>query len=177
MADEESSRSTIRIVTPTTEDEWGHADVLIAELKKWDVQQSQALGFDGTEVLNLFYPDDLWDIRRDSAPPDGRFLLAIEGSLPVGCAAFRRLTSTICEIYDVYVRPGSRGRGLGYLLMRRLMSNAELAGYQIVRLETAMFMHDAHKLYRSLHFQVRDPYRAIPSKLVDATMWMECKLP
>jgi hypothetical protein len=101
MADRGRVLGTLRFIAPTIEDEWHHADILIAELKEWDVRQSEALGFDGNEVTSVFYPGDIRDIRRDSVPPEGCLLLAIAGSLPVGCAAYRRLTSNACELYDV----------------------------------------------------------------------------
>jgi ribosomal protein S18 acetylase RimI-like enzyme len=176
MTDSDRVRGTIRFIAPTVKDEWRHADVLIAELKEWDVRQSEALGFDGDEVMSVFYPGDIGDIRRDSVPPEGCLLLAIDASLPVGCAAYRRLTSSACELYDVYVRPTCRGMGIGSALLQRLMRDAKVAGYRAMCLETAAFMHDAHKLYRSLHFQVRAPYRSIPTKFAHATMWMECNL-
>jgi GNAT superfamily N-acetyltransferase len=167
---------TIRLLSPSTEEEWGEAEVLIAELKEWDVQQSQALGFDRDEVMSVFYPDDIGGIRRDSVPPNGCLLLAVDAGSPVGCAAFRRLTSSGCELYDVYVCPSSRGRGVGSMLLRRLKSDAKAAGYQTMFLETAVFMHTAHSLYRSFHFHARDPYRAVPSRFAKATIWMECRL-
>jgi ribosomal protein S18 acetylase RimI-like enzyme len=166
----------VRILSPTTENEWHHAEILMAELKEWDVQQSQGLGFDRDEVIRVFYSDDTGDIRRDSVPPDGCLLLAMDGSLPAGCAAFRRLSSSACELYNVYVRQACRGRKIGSMLVQRLVSDAKSAGYRTMCLETAAFMHDAHNLYRSLRFQVREPYRGIPAKFAKATMWMECKL-
>jgi GNAT superfamily N-acetyltransferase len=150
---------------------------LIAELKEWDVQQCQALGFERDDVLSVFYPDDIGAIRRDSVPPNGCFLLAIDACSPVGCATFRRSAPSVCELYDVYVRPSSRGRGIASMLLQRLMSDARSAGYQTMFLETAAFMHSAHSLYRSLHFRVRAPYRTIPSRFAKATIWMECELP
>jgi ribosomal protein S18 acetylase RimI-like enzyme len=176
MVDRGRVRGTLRFIAPTTEDEWRRADILIAELKEWDVRRSQALGFDGDEVISVFYPGDIGHIRRDSVPPEGRLLLAIDANLPVGCAAYRRVTPSACELYDVYVRPTCRSMGIGSMLLQRLMRDAKVAGYRAMCLETAAFMHDAHKLYRSLHFQVRDPYRSIPGKLASATMWMECNL-
>jgi GNAT superfamily N-acetyltransferase len=167
----------IRLVSPTTDEEWGQAQVLIAELIEWDVQQSRALGFDRDEVTNVFYPNDIGGIRRDSVPPNGRLLLAVDAGSPVGCAAFRRLTPDACELYDVYVRPSSRGQGVGSVLLQSLVSEAKIAGYRVMLLETAVFMHTAHSLYRSLHFQTREPYRAVPSKYAKATIWMECRLP
>lgn len=166
----------ILLIWPTTDDEWQSADRLIAELKEWDVRQSEALGFDGDEVRRIFYPDAVNDIRRNSLPPDGCLLLAIDASLPVGCAAYRRLSSHVCEVYDVYVRPTCRGRGIGSTLLQRLVCEARIAGYHAMCLETATFMREAHRVYRSLHFQVRAPYRNIPVKFEKATMWMERNL-
>ena len=176
MADWARVPGTLRYITPTAKDEWRQAEILIAELKEWDVRQSEALGFDGGEVISVFYPGDIGDIRRDSVLPDGCLLLAIDASSPVGCAAYRRLTSTACELYDVYIRPPCRGMGIGSTLLQRLMRDAKVAGYRAMCLETAAFMHDAHKLYKSLHFQVRDHYRSIPTKFANATLWMECNL-
>jgi GNAT superfamily N-acetyltransferase len=174
MTDTAHARGAIRVLSPTSEDDWQEADLLIAELKAWDLRQSQALGFDPDEVMSVFYPDD-GDIRRDSARPDGCFLLARDAHLFLGCAAFRRLTSTACELYDVYVRPTSRGRGIGLLLLQQLIAEANAGGYHTMCLETAKFMHDAHRLYKSLQFHVREPYRSIPVMFAEATMWMECR--
>lgn len=166
----------VELISPTADDEWRHAAILVAELKEWDLRQSEALGFDGEEVLRLFYPGDIEDLRRESVPPDGCLLLAIDAGVPVGCAAYRRLTADTCELYDVYVRSTSRGRGVGWTLLRRLLSDSGAAGYRTMCLETATFMRDAHRLYRSLGFEVRAPYRSIPARFVDATIWMECEL-
>ena len=167
---------TIQLLPPTTEEEWTHVENLITEFKEWDAQQCQALGFDRDEVLSVFYPDDMGAIRRDSVPPGGRFLLAVDANSPLGCAGFRSLTSSECELYDVYVRPGARGRGVASMLLHRLMGDAKAVGYQGMVLETAVFMLSAHSLYRALQFQTREPYRAIPEKFAEATLWMECRL-
>lgn len=169
-------QGTIQLVSPDTTEAWAQAEGLIAELKDWDAQQCKVLGFDRDDVLSTFYPDNLADIQRDSEPPGGRFLLAVDSGAPLGCAAFRRLSDIGCELYDVYVRPSGRGRGVASRLLSRLMSDAKAAGYQTMALETAVFMSDAHRLYHSLHFQTREPYRAIPSRFASATLWMECRL-
>ena len=121
--------------------------ILIAELKEWDLRQSLALGFhhDGSHrcFLSGWY-------RRDSAPKRGgrgTSAIAMDASVPAGCAAFRRLGPGTCELYDVYVRPGCRGRGIGSTLVRRLLSQASAAGYEAMCLETASFMLTAHNLY------------------------------
>lgn len=176
MAELESALKTIRVLSPAGDHDWCLAETLVAELVEWDLQQSQALGFQRDEVISLFYSGSTGAIRHESVLPGGRALLALEGSLPVGCAAFRRVSSDVCELYNVYVRPSCRGRKVGAMLMQRLMAEAKAAGYRTMWLETAVFMNDAHKRYRSLGFHVRAPYRHLPAKFADATLWMECNL-
>lgn len=165
----------IRILSPATDAEWSYAEVLEAELKEWDLRQSETLGFDPDEVIKVFYPHKSSDLRH-SVPPDGRMLVAMDANQPVGCAAFRRLTSSACEAYNVYVRPSHQGRGIASALLRQLLGDARGMGYSTMCLETATFMLSAHKLYRSLYFRVRSPYRSLPDRIANATIWMECTL-
>lgn len=176
MSGTQDAAVAIRMLSPNTDDDWTYAELLIAELKAWDVQQSRALGFDHDEVIDVFYPDGIEQIRRQSALPDGCFAIAMDVSVPAGCAGFRRLSPSRCELFDVYVRPGHRGRGIGSALVQRLLKQARAAGYAAMCLETASFMHTAHHLYKSLHFHVREPYRGIPARFADVTVWMECGL-
>ena len=167
---------SIRALSSSTEAGWKHAEELIAELKEWDVQQSQTLGFAPAEVLSVFYPDNIEDVHRQSTPPDGCFAIALDNSEAAGCAGFRRLSAGACELYYVYVRPRHRGRGIGSELLQHLLHQASVAGYEAMYLETASFMLPAHNLYRSLQFQVREPYRSIGARFADVTISMECKL-
>jgi hypothetical protein len=45
-----------------------------------------------------------------------------------------------------------------------------------MRLETATFMGEAQKLYASLGFRVREPYRPIPPQFAPFTIPMEIDL-
>jgi ribosomal protein S18 acetylase RimI-like enzyme len=176
MADSARDAGAILLLSPSSESEWDSANRLIAELQAWDLEQSRRLGFDGDEVLRVFYGEDADAVRRDSMKPDGCFLLAMDATAPAGCAAFRRQSASACELYSVFVRPACRGRSIGRTLIRRLVSDARLAGYQTMRLETALFMRDAQKLYQSLNFQTREPYRQIAPHLARATLWLELQL-
>ncbi len=100
----------------------------------------------------------------------------MEANIPIGCAAFRERSSTTCELYNVYLRPVHRGRGVGSELLGRLMSEAKAIGFETMCLETASFMVDAHKLYKSLGFEVCEPYRSIPTRFAGVTLWMKCRL-
>jgi GNAT superfamily N-acetyltransferase len=169
------AHNAVVLRSPGCEMEWAAVEKLIAELRTWDQNQSSALGFDPAEVRALFYPDGINEIRRDCVPPAGRLVLSIDAGKPAGVAAFRQLTAQTCELYNVYVRPANRGRGIGSLLLHALLNEARAAGYHSMCLETATFMRDAHGLYRRLEFQAREPYRTVPEKFIPVTMWLECR--
>jgi GNAT superfamily N-acetyltransferase len=149
---------------------------LIQELIDWDVRQCENLGFERAEVIRTFYPDGLDDIRHCSAAPGGCFLIASGQSGPAGCAGYRPLEATTCELHNVYVRANYRGGSIGALLVKQLQRTAIAAGYRTMYLETASFMKDAHRLYRWLQFEVVAPYRPIPERFVPVTISMRCAL-
>jgi GNAT superfamily N-acetyltransferase len=88
----------------------------------------------------------------------GRLLVARTGSEVVGVGALKPVDATVAEIKRMYVRPQARGQGIGRAILRRLLADAQTIGYEVVRLETAVFMHEAHALYRSLGFRDRQPF-------------------
>ena len=156
----------IRVLSPATDQEWRDAETLMSELKAWDLEQSRALGLDADEVERFFYP--YVDHLNSSS-----LLLAMDGRSPAGCAALYRLDDTACELHSVYVRPDCRGVGIASLLVRQLVEQARGAGYRVMRLETATFMGEAQKLYGTLGFRVRKPYRSIPPQFAPFTIPME----
>jgi GNAT superfamily N-acetyltransferase len=166
----------MEIRSPGSDEEWHHAKVLREEMMEWDVVECRALGFSREEVVDTFYSADHDEIVSASVPPEGGFLLAMDGDVPLGCAAFHRISDTSCELYDVYVRPAARGHRLATLMIERLMADARAAGFQKMVLETATFMVHAHKIYRALGFTVREPYHEIGAKWAPVTLWMECRL-
>jgi putative acetyltransferase len=107
------------------------------------------------------------------ARPDGRLLLAIEGGRAVGTVAFRRLSGKICEMKRMYVRPEFRGRGIGRMLAKRVIEEAQDAGYSRMRLDTLSKLKEAVFLYESLGFKKIGPYKVNPNKGV---IYMELNL-
>jgi ketosteroid isomerase-like protein/GNAT superfamily N-acetyltransferase len=74
----------------------------------------------------------------------------------VGCGALRPLKDGAVELKRMYVRPEDRGRGLGWIILIALETEAQRQGFGIVRLETGDFQPEAMSLYRAAG------YREIP---------------
>jgi putative acetyltransferase len=111
---------------------------------------------------------DLADIVKFQ-PPNGCIVLAFAGDEAVGIGCMQRIGTTTAEIKRMYVRPSSRGGGLGRALLDRLVETARATGYQSLRLDSPDFMVTAHALYRSSGFvdiepyaesEIPDPYKA-----------------
>ena len=170
------TRSRIRIFRPESEADWREAWRLVEALRAWDMAQSREIGLDTAGVANTFYPGDMAEIRRKTRPPAGCFLVAGDDANFVGSASFRPLGPGACEMHDVWVPPAYRGRGIGARLVERLMEEARLAGYDVMRLETATFMPHAHAVYAAQGFRTCEPYRGVPPEFTAITIWMECPL-
>jgi putative acetyltransferase len=110
------------------------------------------------------------------AAPRGRLLLVREAEKPAGCGAFRPLNEKICELKRMYIRPEFRGKGLGRAVAIRLMDEARASGYEIARLDTAVFLREAQSLYHSLGFRVIGPYYQVPEDILKWTIFMEKRL-
>ena len=84
------------------------------------------------------------------------FLLKENGS-PVGCAAFRKLDDTACEMKRVYIRPSARGSNLGAKLVDRILMEAIASGYKKICLDVLPEFKAALKLYKSYGFAKHPP--------------------
>lgn len=92
------------------------------------------------------------------APPQGRLLIAWNGSEPLGCVALRPIDASACEMKRLYVRPASRGERLGQRLVDRLCAEARSAGYRRICLDTLPAMTEAIGLYAANGFRPIEPY-------------------
>jgi GNAT superfamily N-acetyltransferase len=92
------------------------------------------------------------------APPAGRLLLGFEDGAAVGIGCMRRIGPATAEIKRMYVEPSHRGAGLGRALLDALLTAAQAAGYQRIKLDSPDFMTAAHALYRSAGFVEIEPY-------------------
>src|SRR2546430_213147 len=149
---------------------------LVAEYKSWDIEMSGKMGLSEDVLLEFGYHGGADELVAELVPPNGRLLLASFDGQVVGCAGLRRFSPEIAEMKRVYVRPAFRGRGLGKALVEAVIVAARLIGYRKLRLETATFMEGAQALYRSLGFDLIEPYRETPDVMKHLGVFMELNL-
>lgn len=109
------------------------------------------------------FEKELKELHLQYARPVGCLFLAksIEGEF-VGCTAIRNIDGTAAELKRMYVRPSARGKGLGFLLLKRALQVAEELQYEKIRLDTMPFMENAIKMYEKVGFYQIQAYRHNP---------------
>lgn len=118
----------------------------------------------GLDLCFQGFESELAGLPGKYAPPAGRlFLAAVEGR-PAGCIALRRLENGICEMKRLFLREDFRGLKLGNLLIEKLIDEARLEGYKIMRLDTlpdkmakAVSLYESHG-FREIPAYYHNPY-------------------
>jgi putative acetyltransferase len=100
------------------------------------------------------------DFESEVADPLGFYELVLLAS--DGCVALRRVDERSCEMKRLFVRPDTRGSGLGRKLAEAVIDEARARGYERMLLDTLPTMVAAQALYRSLGFHETEPYRHNP---------------
>ena len=132
-----------------------------------DLQTVRALFLDyqselGIDLCFQGFDAELAELPGAYAPPAGTLLLACVDGEPAGCCAMRPLFNTdhlnACEMKRLFVRPAFRGFGLGRMLVERILSDGQLAGYTTMLLDTLSDMETARALYQEAGFVEVAPY-------------------
>jgi putative acetyltransferase len=143
----------------------------IEQVRSLFLEYGNSLGF---SLCFQSFDEELKNLPGAYGPPKGRLLLALCAGSAAGCIALRPLQAGICEMKRLYVRPAHRGRGLGRILVERLIAEARALGYERMRLDTVgSAMKDAVALYRLIGFAEIAPYSSIP---IENALWMELRL-
>lgn len=113
------------------------------------------------EIQN--YDDELRDLTVKYGEPDGRLHLAKVGGEPIGCVALKRHDDTDSgELKRMYIRPTCRGRGYSRVFVERIIADAREIGYDALYLDTLPFLVEAQGLYKSMGFEICEPYNDDP---------------
>jgi putative acetyltransferase len=127
------------------------------------------LEFLGCDLRFQGFESEIAGLPGDYAPPSGALLVAGEEGRLAGCVALRRQAEGVCEMKRLYVRPGSRGTGLGRKLAEEVIRAAREAGYGLMRLDTLDRLEAAMRLYETLGFHRTEPY--YPNPLEGVVYW------
>jgi ribosomal protein S18 acetylase RimI-like enzyme len=143
----------------------------IAQARELFLEYATSLGF---SLCFQNFEQELASLPGDYAPPEGRLLLGeYEGQL-AACVALHKLEADICEMKRLYLRPQFRGKGLGRILVDRIIGEARQIGYRSMRLDTVEpVMKDAVAMYRRLGFREIASYCKNP---MDGALYMELLL-
>ncbi len=101
--------------------------------------------------------DQLVEITRLLEPPQCLYLAEVDGE-PAGTCGLKQISPTVGEIKRMYVDPVGRRRGVGRGLLERVVHDGRAAGYRTLQLESALWMIEAHALYRSCGFVDAPPF-------------------
>lgn len=107
---------------------------------------------------------EITSLPGEYAPPGGSLLLAMEEETVAGCVAVRTWAAGIAEMKRLFVRPGFRGKRVGYQLALAIIEEARRLGHRCLRLDTIPGMDEAQALYRQLGFHEIPAYRYNPNE-------------
>lgn len=119
------------------------------------------------EAFIDFLPIDLGfqgiDDEMQAFPDFYEFMLIakLDGKA-IGAVALKEHDSEVCEMKRLYVLPEGRGTGAGRLLCEQLLTDAKLAGYSTMLLDSLRRLEAAVSLYKGLGFEETQPYNFNP---------------
>ena len=96
---------------------------------------------------------DLDDFQKSYSKNDGIFLVMTDDEQMIATGAVRKIDPETCELKRLWLFPEYHGQGLGYRMMRELLTFARERNYQRMRLETDRdHQKRAFDFYRRLGF-------------------------
>jgi len=135
----------------------------LTDLEKRDLLDARKLLIEYADWLNLDlsfqgFSEEIETLPGRYSPPEGALILARVDGVAAGCVALRKLSSLVCEMKRLFVRPSYRGMGIGKQLVARIIEEAIKRHYQFMRLDTLPLMKDARKIYQDMGFYPISPY-------------------
>ncbi len=116
---------------------------------------------------------DVAEWEKEYGGDSGAFLVVVEPAGDVvGTAGIRLLEPAVGELKRMWIRPDSRGLGLGRRLMDCCLEEARALGCRILKLDSERRLEAAVHLYRSYGFKEIPDYNGNPR----AEIWMQADI-
>jgi GNAT superfamily N-acetyltransferase len=142
----------VEIRSPSGPGDWDAFGALVREYL-------QSLPFD---VDFQDVDDELAELDRRYAPPEGEAFIAWHDGQAVGVVGVRPFGEDDGEMKRMYVVPAARGLGAGRALAHAAVESARGSGHRRLLLDTVATLTEAIALYRSMGFEEIDAYRFNP---------------
>ncbi len=110
------------------------------------------------------YLAEFTDLECKYGMPEGRLYVAYYDECLAGCIALRKMNDNSCEMKRLYVKSEFRNKGIGSMLIGKILDDARVIGYDQVFLDTANFLNSAIHLYKKYGFREIDAYYYNPMK-------------
>ena len=106
---------------------------------------------DLAELYNGMDPLDIFDIKSDKKIRD--VIIVYKDHKAVACGAYKFYDEESVELKCIYVDELYRGLGIGRELLRRLESDAKIAGYRYAILETDAILEKACEWFKKQRYK------------------------
>ena len=117
--------------------------------------------------------DELNNFPKKYEEPEGSFIIAKENNYVAGCVGIRNIGNKICEMKRLFVNDNYKGRGIGKILVEKIIEEAKLKQYELMRLDTINTMETALNIYYKIGFYEIEPYYNNPH---EGIVYLEKKL-
>nr|WP_298659491.1 GNAT family N-acetyltransferase [uncultured Flavobacterium sp.] len=153
-------------------------------LRQFEEQDKEAiikLHIEGLKQSGSFIDDqksrkqldrDLQDIYDTYIDKGGEFFVAKINDKIVGMGALRKIDESTAEIKRMRVNPKFQGKGIGGLILDRLIKKAKEIGYKKLILDTSTKQIVAQNLYKSRGFKESKRGEIYGQD----TIWYECDI-
>ncbi len=137
-------------------------NIRLRQFEEKDKEATYNLHLEGLKQTESFIDDpkareqldqDLKRIREEYIDNDGEFFVAIINDKLVGMGALRKVDEATAEIKRMRVKHELQGKGIGSLILDKLIEKAKELGYKKLFLDTSTKQIVAQKLYESRGFK------------------------
>ena len=120
----------------------------------------------GSFIFNPVLDSDLENIKGIYIENDGEFFVASLNNIVFGMGALRKVNSKIAEIKRMRVSIKHQRKGLGSMILKKLIERAKEFGYKKLILDTSEKQDAAKQLYEKYGFKEYDRKKLGDHKII-----------